>query len=242
MGVVALGASAAGLLTCVALSGSRGTTLQCVMILLFSLPVAALGRGAALRTRALLLPSALAAVAVVLYPIVFPEGFAAFMQRWAVAANDESAFEGGILGRALYGFVDFMRFVDFVPPLGFGLGFGGNASILLGATVDGVAPGRLVETDFARHMVDLGPACGFAYIALRFALVAWLARRTWVATRRSSDPLPMMLFAYAGYVLLLGQITGNGSINVYGWLFAGLCLAACRAAAPAAAARPGWAR
>ncbi len=51
----------------------------------------------------------------------------------------------------------------------------------------------------------------------------------------------MMLFAYAGYVTLLSQITGNGSINVYGWLFTGLCLAACRVAgAPAtvAAARP----
>jgi len=50
------------------------------------------------------------------------------------------------------------------------------------------------------------------------------------ATRRSGDPLPMMLFAYAGYVILIGQITGNGSINFYGWLFTGVCLAACRVA------------
>jgi len=29
---------------------------------------------------------------------------------------------------------------------------------------------------------------------------------------------------------LLSQITGNGSINVYGWLFMGLCIAASREA------------
>jgi len=39
-----------------------------------------------------------------------------------------------------------------------------------------------------------------------------------------------MLLSYAVYVVLLGQVTGNGSINVYGWLFTGLCIAAAREA------------
>jgi hypothetical protein len=229
-GAPVLLAAAGAVLTCVALGGSRGTTLQCVMILLFALPIALLGRGAALRARAALLPAALAVAAVLLYPILFPEGFAVFVARWQTAAHDESGFQGGVIGRALFGFVDFWRLVDSVPALGFGLGFGGNASNLLKATIDGVQPGKLAETDFARHMIDLGTACGLLYIAFRFALVAWMLRRVLRATRRSADPMPMMLFAYAGYVTLLGQITGNGSINVYGWLFTGLCLAACRVA------------
>ncbi len=216
-------------LTCVALSGSRGTILQTAMILLFALPLALLVRDGATRMRAALLPIALGLGAVVLYPIVFPESFTAFMLRWTTAAHDESGI-GGVFGRALIGFVDFARLTDAVPPLGLGLGFGGNAAVLLKATIDGVQPGVYAETDYARHMVDLGVVCGVAYIVFRFALVAWLLRQVVRATRRSGDTLPLMLFAYAGYVILIGQITGNGSINVYGWLFTGLCLAACRAA------------
>jgi len=40
--------------------------------------------------------------------------------------------------------------------------------------------------------------------------------------------MPMLLFGYASYLLLFGQITGNGTINVYGWMFTGLCIAATR--------------
>jgi hypothetical protein len=228
-GLALLLAGGAALLTCLGLSGSRGTVVQAAMVMLFALLVALLGRGAAVRARAAAIPLVLMVGAVVLYPVVFPEGFAAFATRWTTAAHEEREV-GGIFGRALGGFTDFIRLVDAVPPLGVGLGFGGNAATLLKATVDGVQPGVYAETDYSRHMVDLGVACGVAYILLRFAFAGWMLRRVLGATRRSGDPLPMMLFAYAGYVILLGQITGNGSINVYGWLFAGLCLAACRVA------------
>jgi hypothetical protein len=222
--------AAGAILTCVALGGSRGTTLQCAMSVLFAVAVGVVGRGAALRARAFALPLALTAAAVVLYPIIFPEGFRTFMARWDGAARSEASFEGGVFGRALYGFVDFFRLVDVVPTLGYGLGYGSNASITLRAEIDGVMPGLLAETDFSRHMVDLGPVFGLFYILFRFAFVLWLARKVLAATRQASDPLPMMLFAYVGFVVLLGQITGNGTINVYSWLFAGLCIAAARTA------------
>jgi len=222
--------AAGAVLTCVALSGSRGTMLQSVLMGLVALAIGFIGRGKALKAKALALPLSLGAAAIVLYPIVFPAGFAAFINRWSHAAAYEQGFEGGVLGRALYGFVDFFRLVEVAPALGYGLGYGGNASILLRASVDGVMPGTLAETDFARHMVDLGPAFGLGYIAFRLALVIWLGRLVLRATRRVPDPLPMLLFGYAGYILLLGQISGHGSINVYGWLFTGLCLAATRVA------------
>ncbi len=221
----------AGILSCVALSGSRGTMLQTGMIAMFALALGLLGRGAALKAKALALPAALAMAAIVLYPIVFPEGFDAFVQRWNSAdAYESRGFEGGVFGRALYGFVDFLRLVEDTPALGYGLGFGGNASNRLGAMVDGIKPWDLAETDFSRHMVDLGPTLGMLFIVYRVALVVWLTRMVLLATRRVSDPLPMMLFSYAMYVVVLGQITGNGSINVYGWLFMGLCIAASREA------------
>jgi hypothetical protein len=39
-----------------------------------------------------------------------------------------------------------------------------------------------------------------------------------------------MLYAYAGVTIFAGQITGNGTINAYAWLFTGLCIAAAREA------------
>jgi hypothetical protein len=224
-----LWASAAGLMTCVALSGSRGTVLQCGIAVLFAMLVGALGRGGALKGRALLWPLALSAAAVVLYPVLFPEGFAAFSERWTHAQKAESgAFEGGVFGRALFGLVDFLDLIEKVPMLGYGLGFGGNASTLLRAEVDGVLPGKLAETDFARHMVDLGPVMGMGYIIFRLGLAWWLMLMVLRATRQHPDPLPMLLFSYVGYVLVMGQITGQGAINVYGWLFTGLLIAACK--------------
>ncbi|MEY8688531.1 MAG: hypothetical protein AB9M53_01450 [Leptothrix sp. (in: b-proteobacteria)] len=221
---------AAAVMVCVALGGSRGTMLQALLTVVFAMGIGLVGRGAAMRSKALVLPLVLAGVATLLYPIVFPDGFTALMARFDAAGQAEASFEGGVFGRALFGLVDFIRLIDSVPPLGYGLGYGGNASITLGAMVDGVAPGTLVETDFARHMVDLGPALGLAYIAFRVALVLWIGRQVWRVTQQRSDPLPMMLYAYVSYTVLLGQISGNGSINAYGWLFTGFCMAAVRTA------------
>jgi hypothetical protein len=225
-GISPLLAAVGAILTCVAFSGSRGTLVQCVLMGAVAVFIGLIGRGQALKAKALTLPLSLGAAAAMLYPIVFPTGFAAFMNRWNSAAINESHIEAGLFGRALYGFIDFFRLFDVAPLFGFGLGYGSNASIQLRATVDGVRPGDYVETDFARHMVDLGPLFGVGYIVFRLALVVWLSRRVLLATRSVSDPLPMMLLGYAGYTLLLGQISGNGSINVYGWLFTGLCIAA----------------
>ncbi len=249
VGRLTLLVSTCGVLSCVGFSGARGTFLQCGLAALCALSIGLLGRGAALKTKAVYLPLVLTLAAVVLYPVVFPDALSAFLDRWNHASAAESHIEGGVFGRALLGFTDFIRLIGVVPPLGHGLGYGGNASNLLSATIDGVMPSKLAESDFSRHMVDLGPLFGLGFIAFRFALVAWLARLVLQATRQAPDPLPMLLFSFAGYVLLLGQITGNGTINVYGWLFVGLCIAACREALgssrvglalamPANAARP----
>ena len=232
-------AGSGGVLTALALSGSRGTVLQCALALVFAGVLGMLGRSAALKTRALVWPAALALAALLLYPLVFPEGFASFMQRWDAADAAESRhFEWGVLGRAIYGLVDFLRLVGEVPLLGYGLGYGGNASVTLGASIDGVKPGLLAETDFARHMVDLGPIAGLVYIAFRLVLAAWITLRVLRLTRLSDDPTPMLLLSFVAYVLVMGQITAQGSINVYGWLFLGLLIAACRHAAPRPVARP----
>lgn len=229
-GVIFVGLTACGVLTCLALSGSRGSMLHCGLIGMFAMGLALVGKSAALKAKALFLPLGLITAAAVLYPIVFPVGFETFMARWNGAAINEQRIEGGVFGRAILGQIDFIRFLDVVPLLGYGIGYGGNASIILGAEVDGVKPGVMVEADLSRQIVDLGPVFGLCYIIIRFALIFWLGRRVYAATRRRPDPLPVLLFAYVSYTVLFGQITGNGSINAYGWLFTGLCIAASREA------------
>lgn len=228
-GLVFFAVTACGVLTCLALSGSRGAMLHCAIVGLAAISVALVSKNAALKAKAVFLPAALVVAAAILYPIVFPEGFATFMSRWNAAADSEGG-DAGILIRSALGMVDFVRFIGDVPLLGYGIGYGGNASIILNAEVDGIKPGWLVEADLSRQMVDLGPVFGLGYIAFRMAFVVWLGFAAMRATRRSADPLPVMLYAFAGVTIFAGQITGNGSINAYAWLFAGLCIAASREA------------
>jgi len=219
--------AAGGLATLLALSGSRTTVLHCGLIAVAGMALVLVGRGAALKFRSLALPIALAAAFAVLYPIVFQEGFEAFSQRWETAAKTENKiFQGGVYGRALYGFVDFMRLFGETPVLGYGVGLGGNASTTLGVDINGVDPLALAETDWARHILELGSIFGSAYIVLRIVLAAWLGVLVLRATRRGSGALPLLLYAYVSYLLLLGQITGQGAVNGYAWLFMGFCIAA----------------
>lgn len=232
IGMPLIAAAGAATLTCLALSNSRGTMLACGLVALFAIGLVLTGRGAALKAKALVIPAVVLGFALVLYPIVFPEGFESFMSRWDSAAAAESNLTGGVFGRAVLGLLIFTNILDLVPPLGFGLGYGGNASLILGAVVDGVKPGLLAEADYSRHIVDLGPLFGVGYIAFRLILLAWLARRVLIATRLSANALPMLLFAYAGNQILAGQITGHGSINGFAWIATGLCIAAARGSMP----------
>jgi hypothetical protein len=220
---------AAGVATCLALGGNRGALLGCAVIAIAGMSLAVVGRTAAVRLRAIALPVFVAIAFAVLFPVLFPEGFETFAWRWQAAAAAESDV-GGIYGRALYGFVDFIHLIGDAPLLGYGLGLGGNAAITLG--LEGSSgPLPYVESDWGRHIVDLGPVFGPAYIVLRIALTIWLGLVALKAVRRGAGPLPLLLYAYVALVLLNGQITGQGGINGYAWLFTGLTLAA-------AAARP----
>jgi hypothetical protein len=233
----------AAVLVCMGLSGSRGTILQCALAVLAALVVGLLGRGGALKGRALFWALALTIGAVLLYPLLLPQGYESLTQRWQAASAAESrSLEYGTLGRALLGYTDFVRLFGEVPLLGYGLGYGSNASITLKASIDGVMPGHFAETDFARHMVDLGPLFGLGYIVFRLAFTLRLVRLALRVTTRLGAPMPMLLLSYVAAVVSGGQITGQGAINFYGWLFAGVLMAACAQAKvgtrPRAAATP----
>ena len=222
-------AATCAVLACLAVSGSRGAMLQSGIVILAGAASALLVRRSGTALRAAILPALIALVAIVLFPVVFPEAYATFMNRWTSAAATEAAsFHWGIFGRALYGFVDFIGLMGDAPAIGYGLGLAGNASLALGITIPGFA--GWAESDWARHIVDLGPIAGVLFILYRIALVGWLGAVCIRGAQRTQSALPVLLFAFVGTEMLVGQITGHGTVNGYGWFFTGLCLVAARAA------------
>jgi hypothetical protein len=215
-------------LSCLAVSGSRGAMLASAIVVVVAVGSGTVLKGSGASARAILLPIVIVVAAILLFPIVFPDGYSTFTNRWIMAnAAESQQFSLGVFGRALYGFVDFLSLMGNTPITGYGLGLAGNASLTLGVTIPGFT--GWAETDWARHIVDLGPLFGVAFIIFRLILVGWLGVTSISGARRTGSPLPLLLFAFVGNELLAGELTGNGTVNGYAWLFAGFCLAACRA-------------
>ena len=84
------------------------------------------------------------------------------------------------------------------------------------------------ETGWARHVIDLGPVFGLLFIGFRVALTLYAGVLALRSARRRQDLLALLLFAYLCPVLLLEAITGQGTVQVYTWLFLGFTLAASR--------------
>jgi hypothetical protein len=228
VGSVAIAAS-------LAVSGSRSMYLQVALVIMAALVSGLLMRRSALLARATTIPIVLVGAFILLFPVLFPEGFSTIVTRWT-AANQVEA--GGTSGRALANYLDFLPYVGRVPLIGYGLGLGGNAAILLDAanvsqSADPYGGSRILtaETDWARHLLDLGSVLGLLFIAYRVVFTGYLGMVAARATWRSGNALPVLLFGYVGIVLLQEQITGNGVVNGFVWIYVGLCMAASRIAA-----------
>lgn len=217
--------------SCLALSGSRTAFAAAALVGLSSMFVGLLVGHAGMRLRALVLPTVLFGAGAVLYPLLFPDALDAMTARVAAADTFGTASGGyGILGRALSEPLDFLRLVQSAPIAGYGLGMGGNGHIFLGTLGDELLRDAYAETDWSRHIVDLGPVLGVLFILYRIVLTGELFRRTVQATMHARDPLPVLLFGYIGIGVLEGQLTGNGTTGGFLWLFLGVTLASCRIA------------
>ncbi len=224
---ILLPAATLGVVACLAFSGSRGAVLSAALVVIAAMFAAARGGSEVGRARLFAVVAAILLLATVLVPLLFADGLMAFLGRWQDAqAYETTQFSGGIFGRAIYGFIDFSRLLVGTPLLGYGIGMGGNAAILAAANAGGPGLQYSAETDWARHIVDLGPVLGLAFMVFRIGLVLVVVRRVLV----SRSILATLLLGYLGYELLTGQITGQGTINGYAWMFTGFTLAAVASA------------
>ena len=217
---------------------SQSRTVFFMLALVFS--ATALGGMLANRKKVLLrgamLPTALVATLMALWPLAFPEAFHVFSERWSGAmASESQVFKLGVFGRAFYGFYGFLYYLSDTPLIGYLVGLGGNAASQLqwvqfpAAAYNWQGYGGWAEDGWSRHIVEMGPLLGIGFIGLRLYMTLWLARNAALAARRHGNIIAVTLFGYVGIVLLLGQITGHGTINGFCWLFVGLCLAATKA-------------
>jgi hypothetical protein len=219
--------STCAVLICLALSGSRGAYFAAALIVLAGLASSLVMRHGRMKQRALVVPVMICSTLVLLATTVFLTASQALLERFAGAYRVESQiYAFGIVGRALSSLTSFGALLSTTPLLGYGLGTFGNA--FAASNIDLLTASGLTEDDWARNVAELGPTLGLMYIALRIALVVWLVRGALRATRQSNNPMPILLVGFSGFTLLSGQITGLGTGEGYGWLFAGFSAAANR--------------
>ena len=227
-----------GAVTCLAFSGSRGAFVWAALIAVMAVAGLSLS-SERLGLRAGILISVLVASGAAVVPVLFPDTIRVFAQRWSEGdiLEQQSYGSNGILGRMVYELFDFHLLLSDTPPQGYGLGSAGNAAWQLGTRAEVVTfydPAQIgaAESDWGRHILELGPIFGCLFILYRVAFTIWLAKEALAATRRSGNPLPWLLFAFVSIIMLNGQITANGTENGYGWLFTGFCLAAANTVRP----------
>lgn len=223
--LLAAGATATAL--ALAVSGSRTTFIHTGLVVVVCAGATLLLRGAAARARSFLVPLAIGIAFIAAFVTVFPDAYQTFMQRWTAAAVSETqTFQLGWIGRALFGFYDFLRLMNSTPMLGYGVGMAGNGAVNSGVTLFGESVLGIAEEDWTRNVVELGPAVAVLFILYRVSFGIWLGVRSLRATLAANDAMPLLLFTYCAVSLVRGQITGHGLINGFGWLYVGLCLAA----------------
>lgn len=225
--------TAAGVATCLAMSGSRAAFIHVGLVVLSSMALGLVSRDFSIRTRALVIPLILLGLGIVLYPIVFPDALAAMLGRVAEAYSTESKGSSlGVFGRALWETLNFVGFLGDTPIQGYVFGIGGNGRTYLG-TIDPELAGRVfAESDWSRHIVDFGPLFGILFIIYRIVFTLSVGIQALRATRLSASPFPLLLFGYMGIGLFYGQLTGHGTVGGFLWLYLGLCMTAIRSATP----------
>jgi hypothetical protein len=214
--LVAFGAAAAA--TCLATSGARMAFMHAGVTGMLAITCEAMRPLASQRlivhASALLMTVGLAGGLMVFYP----QAIELMAERTHTASEHEDSgqrllgtfFSGLMVGEqaGLFG-------------LGLGMGTGGGSAATTGARTL-----NLAEDEFPRIVLESGLILGLTYMALRYVLCGWMFWRAIQCVREREDAVPLMLCSFTGPLLLIGQVTMQGSINGYGWMFTGLTLAA----------------
>jgi hypothetical protein len=205
-------------LTTIAVSGARSVFFYFLFIALGGLLSTVMLNRRRMSLKKLIVVPAILAVFGIGYVALFPTAFRVMAERQMMA----QAVEGSTLLRAFGSLYSVANVWPQVTLIGAGIGVGTNAGAVMAT---GAMTFLLAEDEWSRIVLETG-VFGLAYIGYRIWLVWWLLKGAIKATKRSYNPTPVILFCYAFVNILVGQMTLQGTINGYGWLFAGFCMAA----------------
>lgn len=202
-----------------AVSGSRGAYVSVLIILLFLLLASfiLLNKKQGVNILGYLLIGSI--LSFLIFYFVFNKEWDIITRRQILAEEAE----GSIFKRMLALFISLDFFKSANPPLlGYGLGLssGGGSFLVTGKSSFGLA-----ETDWARNVLEAGMLLGTAYIFYRIFLTIHISNEALKSILTSRNPIPFLFLGFTVPTLLVGSITGNGTSNVYNWLFVGFALA-----------------
>jgi hypothetical protein len=217
-------AVAAAVVTAMFVSISRLTFLSCLVVAGACVISLAYMR---VKSRALMTLAVGSGFLILLLPSLgfFREGMATFEERWTRASDMEEGAEAQSLAkRYATNFTTVQYALAEADFFGKGVGVGSNmgSKFLTGSV--GFSMG---EHEWEKIVHELGPLLGLAYIGLRISLFLSIGWTSFSALRNQKNPLPFLLFAATGLLLLNGQ-WGPPTIQGFATLGAGLSLAACR--------------
>lgn len=222
-----LGVSAAAMFLAIAASGNRGAIMGLLLVGIAGGMLPLFMPGTRSAVGAIGVSAILAIAAVGSFILFFPEQYSALYDRWIGANAGEGDF--AILYRAFDNFTYFFSVIPYTPILGFGLGTGTNGADILGVNPVDSTLGFLVvqlHSDWARHIIDLGPAVGIVYIIFRVFFTLRIAVVGVGTATRRRDPTAWLIFSAVGYTFLNGLLTAQSTNTALCWFLVGLILAA----------------
>jgi len=219
----------------------RATLIHSAIVMMFACLGAVLTMRSHVVIRAIGYASLLLGLGFALFVFVFPEALEMFAVRWfgsfQEGSSEYEAFgRSGIFGRIVYELTKFVLLIDMVPLTGYLMGFGGNAATQIGwvelpdVWQEWDGPVGFAEDGLSRNVVELGPILGLLFILFRVSLFLWLFKKAVMAAHRYADPLPAILVGFLAPLLLFYQMTGQGSLIGYAWMYIGFAIAAVRGA------------
>jgi len=211
-------AGAAATATCLATSGSRTAYLHAGLTGLMAFACEAVRPLASQRiaVHAAVLFTTLGLIIGLM--VVYPDAINLMVERTRTASAHEDSSQ-----RLISTFFSGILVGEEAGLLGRGLGIstGGGS-----AAATGNRAFTLAENEFPRVVLESGVILGLGYMVLRFALCGWMLWGAIRCIRQRRDAVPLLLLSFTAPLLVIGQVTLQGTINGYGWMFTGLTLAA----------------
>jgi hypothetical protein len=201
-------------------SGSRTLVLGCGLVFVAAVLFGLFHPNRSMRT---LMIAALLTVSIgaLSFTSFFREAIDTFMLRWDSASGSTGGVQHGIIGRFFSEFAEPFEYLPQAGLIGKGLGMGTNAA---SALLTGALVFLLVEGEWGRVVLEVGPFLGFAYLGYRVWLGASIALKA-VQGAKQGQLLPWLLAMVACRSVIMEQLSQPTNLG-FTVLVCGLCLAA----------------